>query len=175
MSIHYKHKSLYLLLSFLLLLNCKDKTSVIDNNSETIEEIKITAKDIEELKYTDYALSNLSEKKSEDWLSLQELFNQIEILKKGDLAFFNDENELLTSFITDLKDQMPEEFNIPSIQARLSALETAIFKLEGINNLKNLDKETILNYIKEVLVAHSNLILQINKKFEKESQKIEKS
>ena len=53
---------------------------------------------------------------------------------------------------------MPEEFNIPSIQARLSALETAIFKLEGINNLKNLDKETILNYIKEVLVAHSNLI-----------------
>lgn len=175
MPIHYKHKSLYLLLSFLLFLNCKEKTSVIENNFETIEEIKITAKDIEELKYTDYALSNLSEKKAEDWLSLQELFNQIEILKKGDLAFFNDENELLTSFITDLKDQMPEEFNIPSIQARLSALETAIFKLEGINNLKNLDKETILNYIKEVLVAHSNLILQINKKFEKESQKIEKS
>lgn len=175
MPIHYKHKSLYLLLSFLLLLNCKDKTSVIDNNSETIEEIKINEKDIEGLKYTDYALSNLSEMKAKDWLSLQELFNQIEILKKGDLAFFNDENELLTSFITDLKDQMPEEFDIPSIQARLSALETAIFKLEGINNLKNLDKETTLNYIKEVLVAHSNLILQINKKFEKESQKIEKS
>lgn len=166
--------SFAILFSLILIFNCKEKKSEIDSNPVTYEEINITQKNIEGIKYTEYALSNLSEKQIEDWLRFQELNSQIEILKKGDLAFFNDETELLTTFINELKEQIPKKLNSPAIQSRLSVLETCFFKLEGINNLKNLDKVTILDYIKDVLVAHSNLILQINKKLEQESQNIEK-
>ena len=76
--------------------------------------------------------------------------------------------------IKELKEEIPEKLNTPSIQARISVLETCFFKLEGIKDLKNIDKKTILSFIKEVLISHSNLILQINKKLEQESQKIEK-
>jgi len=167
-------KSIAVLIGFISLFNCKEKKTEIDSNPVTYEEINITSKDIEGIKYTDYALSNLSEKQIENWLQFQELNSQIEILKKGDLSFFNDETELVTTFIKELKEEIPEKLNTPSIQARISVLETCFFKLEGIKNLKNLDKKTILSFIKEVLISHSNLILQINKKLEQESQKIEK-
>ncbi|MBT8259697.1 MAG: hypothetical protein HKO92_00065 [Flavobacteriaceae bacterium] len=170
----FKYKSAIIFICILLISACKNKNTETSNNTNTYEEIKITSKDIDAIKYTDYALSNLSEKSTNDWLYFNELNNQIEILKKGDLVFFNDENEILTTFILDLKEQIPEDINTFSIQARLTALETAIFKLEGINNLKNLEKETVITYIKDVLVSYSNLILQINKKLEKDTQKIEK-
>ena len=174
MIFRFKHKSVIIFICILLISACKNENTETSSNTNTYDEIKITSKDIDAIKYTEYALSNLSEKITNDWLNFNELNNQIEILKKGDLAFFNDENEILTAFILDLKEQIPENINTPSIQARLTALETAIFKLEGINNLKNLNKETIITYIKDVLVSHSNLFLQINKKLEKDSQKIEK-
>ena len=169
-------KSFVIIFCFFSIINCKNKNNelITIDNSITYQEINITAKDIEGIKYTDYALSNLSEKQIEDWLQFQELNTQIEILKKGDLSFFNDETELLSTFIIELKDQIPEDLNSPSIKSRLSVLETCFFKLEGVKDLKNIDKKTILSYIKDVLVSHSNLTLQINKKLEQESQNIEK-
>lgn len=167
-------KSFVVLFGFISIFSCKEKNTELDTNTIIYEEIKITAKDIENIRFTDYALSNLSEVEIESWLTFQELNSQIEILKKGDLAYFNDENEILTTFIKELNEEIPSDLDTPSIKARLSVLETCFYKLEGINNLKNLDKETVLGYIKDVLVAHSNLILQINKKLEQDSQDIKK-
>lgn len=167
-------KSFAVLVGFISLFNCKEKKTEIDSNPIIYQEIKISSKDIEGIKYTEYALSNLSEKQIENWLQFQELNSQIDILKKGDLAFFNDENEIFSTFLNELKEQIPDDIKTSAIKARLTVLETCFYKLEGINDLKNLDKKTILSYIKDVLVAHSNLILQINKKLEQESQNIEK-
>ena len=81
-------KSIAVLVGFISLFNCKEKKTEIDSNPVTYEEINITSKDIEGIKYTDYALSNLSEKKIENWLQFQELNSQIEILKKGDYVVY---------------------------------------------------------------------------------------
>lgn len=176
MSMNFKNliKSIAILFGFISIFSCKEKNTNLNTNPTIYKEIKITTKDIENIKFTDYALSNLSELKIENWLTFQELNSQVEILKKGDLAYFNDENEILTTFLKELREEIPSDIDTPAINARLSVLETSFYKLEGINNLKNLDKETVLTYIKEVLVAHSNLILQINKKLEQDSQDIEK-
>jgi hypothetical protein len=159
-----------------VVLGCKENNASAESTveSQSSQAYKITAKDIEGLKYTDFALSDLSEASTKDWLKFRELLSQIDILKKGDLSFFKDDKAILVSFITDLKNEIPDVVNTVSVVVRLSVLETVLFKLEGVSNLKNIPKDVLLNAIKEVLVAHSNLILQINKKFEKDSQKIER-
>lgn len=155
--------------------SCK-KASNIDTASKVEEtndsDIKINAKDIEKLSFTEYALSDLAITKTQDWPKFQELTTQIEILKKGDLTFFQEDKTLLETFITDLKKEIPEHLNKPSILVRLNVIETTAFKLEGITELGNLDKNTVLNYIKDILISYTNLIFQINKKLEKDSQNI---
>jgi hypothetical protein len=173
-----KIKNLILLSSLLLFLNsgCNNTTESSEKNLEEVssKKLKVNANDISQLKYTEFVLSNLSEKSIEDWLKFQELQEEIEILKKGDLSFFKDEKAILQSFFKDLKVEIPESLNTPSILVRLSVLETTVFKLEGISNITNIKSELLLNAIKDVLVANSNVTLQMNKKFEKDSQNIKK-
>ena len=169
---------LYILSSLILFLNfsCNSNT---ESSKKTLQELnsenfKVLAKDIDNIKYTEFALSNLSENATENWLKFHELQEEIAILKKGELSFFKNDKTILESLITDLKNEIPKDLNTLSILVRLSVLETAIFKLEGISSLSNVNKEVILNAIKDVLVSNSNVILQMNKKLEKDSQNIEK-
>ncbi|NND52171.1 MAG: hypothetical protein HKN54_07185 [Flavobacteriaceae bacterium] len=90
------------------------------------------------------------------------------------MSFFKDDKTILQSYITDLKNEIPEKLNENSIVVRLVALETSIYKLEGIAIVPDAKKEELLQSIKDVLVSHVNLIFQINKKLEKDAQNIVK-
>ena len=167
---------IFLVFSFSI-ISCNTTVSneVITEEKDSIkEEIKITAKDIESIKYTEYALSDLAEKATRDWAKFEELKTQIELLKKADFSFFDDENALLSTFFTDFRNQIPKDLAVHAIQVRMTVFETTSFKLEGISKLQRVEKATKIEYIKDVLVSYSNLILQINKKLERDSQKIEK-
>ena len=173
-----KFTFLYILCSLILFLNfnCDNTTQSSEKIEQEVntKENKVSAKDISTIKYTEFALSSLSEKATENWLKFNELQEELIILKKGDLSFFKDDKTILESLITDLKNEIPENLNINSILVRLSVLETTLFKLEGISSFNNVSKELLLNSIKDVLIANSNIILQMNKKFEKDSQNIQK-
>lgn len=173
-----KIESLFLLSCLLIFLNsgCDRASQLGEKNLNQIstKKLNVTAKDISQLNYTEFALSNLSEKATENWLKFQELQKEIEILKNGSLSFFKDDKAVLQSFFKDLKVEIPESLNIPTILVRLSVLETTIFKLKGISNIKNIKNELLLDVIRDVLVANSFIILQMNKKFEKDSQDIQK-
>ncbi len=173
-----KISNLFVWSCLILILNfsCDKTTQLSEKNLKEIssEKLKVTEKDISQLKYTEFALSNLSKKSTEDWLKFKELQEGIILLKRGGLSFFKDDKAILKIFITDLKNEIPKTLNTLPILVRLSVLETTMFKLEGTSNINNVKKELLLNAIKEVLVAYSNIILQINKKFEKDSQQIEK-
>ena len=162
----------------ILILNfsCDKTTQLSEKNLKEIssEKLKVTEKDISQLKYTEFALSNLSKKSTEDWLKFKELQEGIILLKRGGLSFFKDDKAILKSLFTDLKNEIPKTLNTLPILVRLSVLETTIFKLKDTSNINNLKKELLLNAIIEVLVAYSNVILQVNKKLEKDSQQIEK-
>ncbi|MEZ4792198.1 MAG: hypothetical protein R2783_01590 [Gelidibacter sp.] len=108
-----------------------------------------------------------------NWQRYQELMMQIDYLKQADFSFFGGKNELLVNFLRDLKSDIPEKVSTPAIKERLIALETKLLKLHSTLKLSNAKKKEVLNNIKEFLVATSNLHLQINKKFELESQVIE--
>jgi hypothetical protein len=168
----------YIMLVFILtvLLQCKNynDANTMKLQENNIETQKISSKDIESIKYTEYVLSDLAQEKTKDWITFQNLLDQIELLKKGDVSFFKDDKTILKSFIDDLKNEIPESLNTTSIIVRLTVLETTLFKLNELLNLQNVTKQSILNNIKDVLIAYNNVILQINKKMEKESQNIVK-
>ena len=168
-------KHFALLLSFILILGCKSETEPTINNLSDKEKDseKITAKDIDNLKYTDYILSPEAKEAVIYWQRYQELTMQIDYLRQADFSFFGGKNEILTNFLKDLRSDMPLNVATPAIKERLIALETKLLKLHSTLKLSNAKKAEILNNIKELLVATSNLHLQMNKKFELESQVIE--
>jgi len=148
--------------------------NTIDEEITAIDSSIITAKDIAKIKFTEYALSNISKNKTSNWQKFNELSNKIEVLKTGDLSFFRDDKAILEGFIADLKNEVPESLNTQAILVRLTVIETVFLKLEGLASLKTAKKEDLLIAIKDVLLSYTNLVFQMNKKFEKESQKIEK-
>ncbi len=159
----------------LLVVGCNSKTeeSTATISDQEKDSKRITAKDIEKLKYTDYVLSPNAKEAVIDWERYQEFMTQIEFLKQADFSFFGGKKDVLITFVTELKKDIPISIESPSIKERLIALETKLLKLNSTLKLSNAKKDEILNNIKELLVATSNLHLQINKKFELESQQIE--
>jgi hypothetical protein len=49
-----------------------------------------------------------------------------------------------------------------------------MYKLEGLSTLDRAENDALLLAINGVITAHSNLIFQMNKKFEKEAQNVNK-
>jgi len=151
----------------------KEETTTISEITKT-DSTKITTNDISQIKFTEYALSDMTKDKTSNWQKFNELSDKIEVLRTGDLSFFRDDKAILEGFLVDLKNEVPESLNTSAILVRLTVIETVFLKLEGLASLSTAKKEDLLSTIKDVLISHSNLIFQINKKFEKESQKIEK-
>jgi|SRR5690606_33344651 len=159
----------------LFVCGCKpdSKSETATDTTNTPESYHLTAKDVESLKYTDFVLSPDSKKVLSTWQKYTELSTQIELLKAGDLSFFKNEKELMITFITDFKKEEPQAIKTAAIYSRITVLETTLLKLQSIANLDTIKKAELLNSVKELLVAYANLNLQINKKFELESQVIE--
>jgi len=156
-------------------LSCaKQEESNVLNEIQEDTVSQITKEDISKLNFREFILDAKAEKSLESWQKYYELDNIINNVNQANLTFFKNNNEILIAFIDDLKATTPEVIDTPLIMARLVVLETKIFKLEGVVNLSNPKKKELLSVIKECLSAFSNLNLQINKKFEKDSQNIQK-
>lgn len=160
---------------FILCFSCKKTQENISD--ETIEQNKskeLTEKDISNIKYAEYALDSKTEDSIQDWteyLQLQDIKSNIE---KGDLSFFNDNEEVIKLLLKELKSNIPEQVSSSSVTARILVLETKLYKLESLSNLSTTSKEELLSIITEFFVSFSNLNLQMNKKIEFDSRSIEK-
>lgn len=158
----------------LLVTNCKsDKVSeVILETQEQIDAKTISPKDIEAIRYDDFGLSSDSEKAVTDWQKYQELENQIDLLKKGDLTYFSSDPLIIETLIKELRGEMPKALRTNEINARITALETKIQKLNSLLSMANIDKREKLEAVREFLITYSNVNLQINKKFEFEKNNV---
>ena len=166
-----------MLIIMIVTVSCKNDTTVVNETTSDTADIqndKLTKSDIESIEYTEYVLSDTAEKITESWSAFLELNRQIEFLKEADLSFFKDDKDILRSTLTDLKNEIPETLNQTAIEVRLLALETNIFKLEGIAILDKAKKTDLIESVKDVLLSHTNLIFQINRKLEKDAQNIQK-
>ncbi|WP_053976788.1 hypothetical protein [Mangrovimonas xylaniphaga] len=148
------------------------ETQTVIVNETKVDPNQITSKDIEALDFTDYMLNSSSQTKVADWEKLHELNTQADFLKKGDLSFFAGSDSIVKVFVGEFKAGIPESVKTNVIQARVTALETKLLKLNGATELDNVSKKELLQDIKEFLEALANLNLQINKKFEKDANNV---
>lgn len=163
-------------LSLFFLFGCKSEpkpADIVEVKEPAEDPERITAKDIEKLRYTDYILSADAKAATATWQKYNDLEAQIELLRKGNLSFFKTEKPLLKTFMEDLKKEQPAAVKSPAIDARILVLETQLLKLQSYSTLSNIKKADILKTIKDFLISFANLNLQINKKLEFESQIIE--
>ncbi|MEO8773761.1 MAG: hypothetical protein ABI263_02115 [Gelidibacter sp.] len=161
----------FLFLSVLIFIGCKSEPEVIESTSENQKESHtVTAKDIENLEYTDYSLSPDSQQAVLDWQKYLDLQANIELLKNANLSFFKVEKPIMQEFIIELSTGQPVILTTPAIRSRMTVLETNLLRLQDLANLDNIKKKELLEAIKECLIADVNLKLQLNKKFEKEAQ-----
>ncbi|TGV00342.1 hypothetical protein [Flavivirga rizhaonensis] len=171
-------KTLSILSLLIMFFSCKkDQENSTNNNTESNESKEITEKDISKINYIDFALDLKTEDVIKDWQEYYQLQEAIANIKKGDLSFFNDNEEnkvTINTLLKELRVKIPKQINSPSIVARITALETKLYKLESLSNLSTTSKKELTATIKDFLVAFSNLNLQINKKIEFDSRKIEK-
>ncbi len=158
-----------------MFFGCKSDTENAElTDAATDDDSKvITEKDIKKLKYTDYIFGADARVAGATWQKYNELEKQIDLLKKGNFSFFKTEKPLLKTFIEDLKKEQPAALKSPAVDARILVLETQLLKLQSHLTLSNIKKEDALKTIYDFLVSFANLNLQINKKLEFESQKIE--
>lgn len=153
---------------FILFVGCGEDPSLQEKTEKEAATKKniITAKEIENFIYTDYALSPEGEEAVSKWEKYQELAIQITYLKKADLSFFNGDAELLKKFVTELKAGIPDQLQTNSINSRVLVIENTLLKLHDDISLSNIDVKIKRLSIRDVLVAFSNLNLQINRKLE---------
>ena len=159
---------------FCLLACNSSKNENVSDAQNKVDSLKITKEGISKLDYIEFVLDENTDKLFENWASYSELDNHLSDLKQGDISFFKENPELLDALIKDFKETLPEEINSPAILARIKELETKIYKLQSITIISNGNKNDLYPVIKELLISFSNFNLQINKKFEKEAQNIQK-
>lgn len=155
-----------------LLMSCNNSSqNTTKKTDETNNEI-IAKEDISKLNYKDFALDSKVKDLTEPWQAYARLSNVVNDVKKGDLSFFSDNHKEISSLVKDLKETIPETLETDSVLARITVIETMLYKLEDTSNLLNTSKDTLSKSIKSFLVSYSNLNFQLNKKIEKDSQNI---
>ncbi|WP_194767254.1 hypothetical protein [Tamlana sp. I1] len=168
-------KILMLLGLIIVFSSCKN-----EKEEQTTEKIEVnnshavSQQDIEKLDYIEYAIDDKVANQIKDWTEYHQLQTVINSTKKGDLSYFNDNEKAIKTAFKELKSKIPSAVKSPSISARILVVETKLYKLESLANLATTSKEELLATIKELLVAFSNLNLQMNKKVEFDSINIEK-
>jgi len=163
------------LILVMLVVSCNGASKTqIKENTVAQDTFVITKGDIEAIKYIEYVLESESKSTLGSWQAYVDVSSALEDFKNADFKFFVDNEEIMISTLDELEITIPEEINTPPIQARLLVFKTKLYKLKQQLELSNSSKEEKLQALKAVFIANSNVTLQINKKYEKEAQKITK-
>lgn len=171
-------RKLFSAIIILLLLSCKQTNTNVteDNTSNDTSNNIISEKDISNLNFLDFYVDEKVSPIVEPWQEYTQLSEIIANVKAGDLSYFKTDaaKDNLKNLLTEFKENIPDTINTPSISARITVVETMLFKTESLSNLSTTKKEDLLINLKELLESFSNLNFQMNKKLEKDSRNIEK-
>jgi hypothetical protein len=166
--VNYKNiiQSLTFYLIFTIFTNCNNP----DNNSKSESSKIVSKKDIFKsfTSDTNFIVEDLDESLS-SWNGFSELKEFIVSISKGDYQSLDESNETTKDLFSLLVTKIPSTIDNPSIVARIKVTETLAYKLKS--NFKN--KSTEFEKTKNNLLnSYSNVLFQIKKTLEKESQKI---
>ena len=162
----YHIQLLTFFLLFAIFTNCDDP----DNKSKSESSKIVSTKDIFKsfTSDTNFIVEDLDESLS-SWNGFNELKEFIASISKGNYQTLDESEETTKDLFSLLVTKIPNTIDNPSIIARIKVTETLAYKLKS--NFKN--KSTEFEKTKNNLLnSYSNILIQIKKTLEKESQKI---
>ena len=165
---NYKNliQSLTCCLLFTIFTNCKNPSNKSKSESSKIVSTKDIFKSF--TSDTNFIVEDLDESLS-NWNGFNELKEFIVSISKGNYLTLDESEETTKDLFSLLVTKIPSIIDNPSIVARIKVTETLAYKLKS--NFKN--KSTEFEKTKNNLLnSYSNVLFQIKKTLEKESQKI---
>lgn len=158
------------------LMGCNTKTTQNQTVDNTVykDTTLLTAKDLKTLTYTDYVLDKATQNKLSGWMKYNALNTVVEEIKKADLSHFKNDKTIVETLAKELMQTIPEVIDTDAVSARVLVVQNMYLRLNNIVNLPTSSKQDIKKGILDFLQAFSNLKFQINKKFERDAQTIEK-
>lgn len=161
------------LILLLIMVSCNEASKPVVKEITIKQDTLVIAKaDIEAIKYVDYVLDSKAKSTLASWQTYTDVMTTVEDFKSANFSFFVDNEEIFITTLEELETTIPEKIDTEPIKARLLVLKTKLFKLKQQLKLSNTPKNEKLKALKEVFEANANVTLQINKKYEKEAQKI---
>ncbi|NNL17035.1 MAG: hypothetical protein HKO81_10395 [Flavobacteriaceae bacterium] len=165
-----------ILLVLLIIIFCgcdKNKSSTTSDMEIIQDTVLVTKSDIQKINFTEFILDPKFEK-SLNWLKFKEMETRIQELKNGDLSHFNSDTKIVETALNEFTNTLPLHLREEAIESRILIVKTMYLRLYNIVNISTSSKENIKKAIEDLLESFSNLTYQINKKFERDSQKVSK-
>lgn len=165
-----------ILIVILLLFSCnkKQEQRTQDTNEIAINNELPSKGDISKVKYIEILPDSKVKNTLESWQAYNTINKSIEDLKNANFDFFTGDFNAFELAVKDIETTIPKQVSTTAIKARILALKTKLFRFQDVINLNTTTKQENLKAIKDVFQAFSDFNLQMNKKFEKEAQNIEK-
>ena len=152
---------------------CKQEVKT-DTNVTLIENdtTKVTKEDISKINYIEYGIDKKAKVTLDSWEAYNTISRAINGVKEADFTFFMADEEVFNTTLNDIETTTPANINSEAIKARVLILRTKLLKFRAILSLNTSTKKDKLIAIKELFQSFTYVTLQVNKKFEKESQNI---
>ncbi len=102
------------------------------------------------------------------WQRFQEFENDLKRINTGSLKRFSAESERMAVAADTLLNTIPEPLNTMIISSRMRVVNTRVKLLHEVLHQRGSDSLVLLENLQETNIAFTNLLAQINAKFEKE-------
>jgi len=153
---------LFLLFS-VTLMSCNTKEE--ENANQSTNEINLN---LPQLDSRFPVLSAEAENEVTSWQYFKEFENDLKRINQGNVRDYRAETERMVSVSDSLLKNIPENLKTNAISSRMRVLNVRVKLLDETLHQPTVKTDVIAENLKEANTAFSNLIIQINERFEKQ-------
>lgn len=99
--------------------------------------------------------------KINSWMEWRSFLTEINQKPKSTLGAFQRKSKILAQKATDLKNNIPYEFNVPQVISRITVIETKIKAMNLFINLNQIQDEKVIQNIADINIEIASLQLQL--------------
>ncbi len=152
---------------FFVVLSCKDNQPAdFTTNTKQITDIKLFGNP--DAMLPDFSQS--SENYISQWPVFDDLITEVLAINQASLKTIQQRSNILVSRMDSLTKNIPDTLNTQPIYARVIVTKTRAAIVKQVANKSRLDTLAMQQAISQMNLATANLIIQINEKFEKDTQ-----
>jgi len=158
-----KFQSLLLLLLSLVLFSCQDENKIrlIEQQKEAKKKEVIFNNINKGWVFTIRPLDPTAQGKINNWMEWRSFLSEINQKPKSTISAFQRKAKVLAKKASELKNNIPYEFNKPQIISRITVIETKIKSMELFINLNQIQDVKVVKIISEINNEISSLQLQL--------------